>query len=102
MDGEKSLPMVMMLRGENSRVVVEAAKQRLAEMAKGSGVGDKNCHLLEGRPATEVHNLCDKLSIDLVVIGTHGQAGLQLLLGSTANSVLHGSKCDVLAVRLPG
>jgi universal stress protein A len=25
--------------------------------------------------------------------------GLQLLLGSTANAVLHGAKCDVLAVR---
>ncbi|RMF19855.1 MAG: universal stress protein, partial [Gammaproteobacteria bacterium] len=25
---------------------------------------------------------------------------LQLLLGSTANGVLHGAKCDVLAVRI--
>ena len=39
-------------------------------------------------------------SIELVVIGTHGQKGLQLLLGSTANAVLHGAGCDVLSVRV--
>ena len=37
---------------------------------------------------------------DDVVLGTHGQKGVQLLLGATANSVLHGSSCDVLAVRV--
>jgi len=38
--------------------------------------------------------------MDLIVLGTHGQKGVQLLLGTTANSVLHGSNCDVLAVRI--
>ena len=38
--------------------------------------------------------------MDLIVLGTHGQKGVQLLLGATANSVLHGSCCDVLAVRV--
>ena len=41
-----------------------------------------------------------KEGIDLIVLGTHGQRGVQLLLGATANSVLHGSACDVLAVRV--
>jgi universal stress protein A len=35
-----------------------------------------------------------------VVLGTHGQKGVQILLGSTANSVLHGANCDVLVVRV--
>lgn len=39
---------------------------------------------------------------DLVVVGSHGRHGLALLLGSTANAVLHGAPCDVLAVRLHG
>lgn len=38
--------------------------------------------------------------IDLIVVGSHGRHGLALLLGSTANAVLHGAPCDVLAVRL--
>ncbi|MBL8251963.1 MAG: universal stress protein [Candidatus Competibacter sp.] len=38
--------------------------------------------------------------IDLIVVGSHGRHGLALLLGSTANAVLHGAPCDVLAVRI--
>jgi universal stress protein A len=38
--------------------------------------------------------------MELIVLGTHGQKGVQLLLGATANSVLHGADCDVLAVRV--
>ena len=38
--------------------------------------------------------------VDLIVIGGHGRHGLALLLGSTANAVLHGAPCDGLAVRI--
>ncbi len=37
---------------------------------------------------------------DLIVVGSHGRHGMRLLLGSTANAVLHSAKCDVLAVRV--
>ena len=57
----------------------------------------KICH---GNPANEIHKFIKDEGIDLIVLGTHGQSGLQLLLGSTANSVLHGVSCDVLAVRI--
>jgi universal stress protein A len=48
----------------------------------------------------EIHRLARELRCDLVVVGSHGRHGLALLLGSTANDVLHGAQCDVLAVRL--
>ena len=38
--------------------------------------------------------------VDLIVIGSHGRHGLERLLGSTANAVLHAAPCDVLAVHL--
>ena len=38
--------------------------------------------------------------VDLIVVGSHGRHGLSLLLGSTANAVLHSAPCDVLAVRI--
>jgi len=42
----------------------------------------------------------ERLKPDLIVMGSHGRHGIRLLLGSTANGVLHTVKCDVLAVRL--
>lgn len=45
-------------------------------------------------------NLAEKLKVDLLVVGSHGKHGAGLLLGSTANAILHAAKCDVLAVRV--
>jgi universal stress protein A len=53
-----------------------------------------------GRPETEIHHVAEEIGADLVVVGSHGRHGLSLLMGSTANGVLHGAKCDVLAVRV--
>ncbi|MCY1401873.1 Universal stress protein family protein [compost metagenome] len=59
-----------------------------------------NAHLTYGQPRQEIHNLAKEDGCDLIVVGSHGRHGLALLLGSTANDVLHGAPCDVLAVRL--
>ena len=53
-----------------------------------------------GRPETEIHNTADEIGADLIVVGSHGRHGLALIFGSTANGVLHGAACDVLAVRV--
>jgi universal stress protein A len=53
-----------------------------------------------GNPSNEIHNLAKEIQAYLIMIGTHGQSGLKLLLGSIANAVLHGVKCDVLAVKI--
>ncbi len=57
-------------------------------------------HLAYGQPRQEIHRLAEEKGCDLLVVGSHGRHGLALLLGSTANDVLHGAPCDVLAVRL--
>ncbi|MBB3104853.1 universal stress protein [Azomonas macrocytogenes] len=61
----------------------------------------EQCHLAYGQPRQEVHRLAQEQNCDLIVVGSHGRHGLALLLGSTANDILHGAPCDVLAVRLP-
>jgi universal stress protein A len=73
---------------------------KLAGLGGEFGVSAANLHFLNGVPAKEIHRFVDENDVDLVVMGTHGQKGVQLLLGSTANSVLHGCSCDVLAVRI--
>lgn len=76
------------------------SKVRLEEIAKTHEIPEENVYALIGNAADEIHDLAEELGSDVIVIGTHGQSGLRLLLGSTANAVLHGAKCDVLSVRV--
>lgn len=75
-------------------------KTKLVKWSGESGIAEDNTHFLNGTPAREIHRFAEENRCDLIVLGTHGQKGVQLLLGSTANSVLHGASCDVLAVRV--
>ena len=78
----------------------EQAKSHLAEFAASIGVPTERQYLIFGRPEAEIHRLADEQRVDVIVVGSHGRHGLALLLGSTANGVLHGAKTDVLAVRV--
>lgn len=57
-------------------------------------------HIEFGDPADRVHKLAEQLGCDLIVSGSHGKSGIKLLLGSTASSIVHGARCDVLTVRI--
>lgn len=72
----------------------------LADFAEDFGVPEGHRHLVFGRPESEIHRIAESEAMDLIVVGSHGRHGLALLLGSTANGVLHGASCDVLAVRV--
>lgn len=82
--------------------------QRLAKQAETKLQAMIDLHRLQnatqqvevGTPKREIVRIADELNTDLIIIGSHGRHGLQLLLGSTANGVLHLAKCDVLAVRV--
>ncbi len=78
----------------------EQAKSHLAEFGKTLGVASDNLHLIFGRPESEIQRVAQAKGADVIVVGSHGRHGLALLLGSTANGVLHGATCDVLAVRV--
>lgn len=80
--------------------IEEQACARLADFAARFNVAPARRHLAFGRPESEIHRLAKAESMDLIVVGSHGRHGLALLLGSTANGVLHGASCDVLAVRV--
>ena len=78
----------------------EQAKSHLAEFATKLGIAEDRQYLIFGRPESEIHRVAETKEADLIVVGSHGRHGLALLLGSTANGVLHGARCDVLAVRV--
>ena len=83
--------------------IQEQAQSSLDDFCEAAGVPDAHRYLIFGRPETEIHRIAMSADIDAIVVGSHGRQGLALLLGSTANGVLHGASCDVLAVRVgPG
>ncbi|NNC54298.1 MAG: universal stress protein [Pseudomonadales bacterium] len=79
---------------------IEFARQELRHAAIKFQIPEQNCHVNLGKASSGVHAFAREHSCDLVVIGSHGKHGLQLLLGSTATAILHGANCDVLAVRI--
>jgi universal stress protein A len=63
--------------------------------ARGGGL------LQDGPAAPAILRAAEELPAQLLVLGTHGRTGLtRLALGSVAESVVRGSPCSVLIVRL--
>ena len=77
----------------------QASKQLAAYVDKYT-IEEADQHIIVGRAETEIHRFAKDKQVDLVVVGSHGRHGFALLLGSTANGVVHGADCDVLAVRV--
>lgn len=81
-------------------ILVKEAQNSIMALGKKLSLPAENL-LVKVGPATQVIiDTAKELGADLIVIGSHGRHGIRLLLGSTANGVLHGAHCDVLAVRL--
>lgn len=78
----------------------QQAETQLRGLCNKLSIPAEHLHIALGRPENEIHALADSLNTDLIVVGSHGRHGLALLLGSTSNGVLHGAKCDVLAMRV--
>lgn len=83
----------------------EAQAQALEHLTKtgaGLGVAAEDVHAVIGAPSPQIVDTAKDLGVDLIVLGSHGKHGLGLLLGSTANGVLHHAQCDVLTIRIKG
>ena len=92
---------VMMSKANYEDKSHTAAKERLAAYVKQHNLETNQQIIAVGHPETEIHRLVKEHDINLVVIGSHGRRGFQrFMLGSTANGVLQGAACDVLAVRV--
>jgi len=80
--------------------LLDMAKNRLSQFAAGLDIPEAQRWMEIGSPKLEIVRIAEENQVDLIVVGSHGRHGLALLLGSTANGVLHHAKCDVLAVRI--
>ncbi len=79
--------------------LLKRAKDQLEDTGRRFGVPAARQYLERGHAPTQILRLAQDKGVDLIIVGSHGRHGWRLLLGSTANAVLHGARCDVLAVR---
>ena len=85
---------------ETQNLIESRAREKLNELVTNAELGSATQIVRVGQTAAELRALAKELNADLIIVGSHGRHGFALLLGSTANDVLHGSHCDVLAVRI--
>ena len=80
--------------------LINNAKQPIEALLKKLDLENIQVLYEFGNAANEIVQYADDNGVDLIVLGSHGRHGVKLLLGSTANAVLHHASCDVLAVRV--
>ncbi|MGZ4954193.1 MAG: universal stress protein [Methylobacter sp.] len=91
---------VISLAEDSGYDLLEAEKAKLMQIGDQLGAAQADRWMIWGTPKQEIVKFAERENIDLIVVGSHGRHGLALLLGSTANSVLHYAGCDVMAIRL--
>ena len=83
-------------------ILVSNAKEELAKIGAALNVPKEQQLVKVGPAKVLILEQAKEMGADLIIVGSHGRHGIRLLLGSTANAVLHGAECDVLAVRCRG
>jgi len=84
----------------NETEMLEQAKKSLEKFCQQQKLDNAELHTLLGTPKYEIAQFVKEQQCDLVVLGSHGRHGINILLGSTANAVLHEMPCDILAVKI--
>ena len=94
------LPYSTIMGTEVESVLLEHTKKEMEKLGKSLGVKKEDQIIKFGPAKFIILEEADRVKASLIIVGSHGRHGVRMLLGSTANAVLHGAKCDVLAVRL--
>ena len=78
-------------------------KAAMENHAQAFSISDNNTHIGEGLPEDVIQNQALALDAELVILGTIGRTGLSAaLIGNTAEHVIDGLNCDVLALKPDG
>lgn len=78
---------------------INDAKKSVHQFAEKFDINEKDCWIEVGNTKAVILDVAKKCKADLIVIGSHGHHGLSMILGSTANAVLHHADVDVLTVQ---
>jgi universal stress protein A len=92
--------LVPVMPAEIEETLLQRTRGFLETLVGEASITDVQQIVEVGSVKHEILRFADEHGCDLIVIGAHGRHGVATLLGSTANAVLHGTRCDVLCVRL--
>jgi len=90
--------------GPSAEELLAAARKEMDRFLADHPAGEVKVvkRLLRGRPFLELIRYARREQMDLIVMGTHGRAGLShVLMGSVAEKVVRKSPCPVLTIRHP-
>ena len=94
--GEFSIPVDMNLE----QSLEQDVRKEMQKLGQKYGIAPEHQYLESGSVKLAVTDLAQTLHTDLIVTGTHGHHGFDVLLGSRANAILHRAQCDVLVIRI--
>lgn len=80
----------------------EAQREAFAALAERHGVPADCRHFIEGVPVPTICAFATGHLTDVIVMGTVQHGGLDKLLGSTAEHLLHRAPCSVMAIKPSG
>ena len=81
--------------------LMDAARDRLTNMARDAGLNDTELRIELGLPAATLVRVAEETGADLIVVGHHERHGLAVLFGAgTDSGVLHHAPCDLLAIHV--
>ncbi len=94
------MPSMTPVPGPTSEIIKSDREAALRDFVAESGVTRPACQaVLFGPPARTIVSYARDRRADLIVMGTHGHTGLErLLVGSTAERVVHDAECPVLTI----
>lgn len=94
--GEFSIPVDMNLE----QSLEQEIRKEMQKLGQKYEIPVAHQYLETGSVKVAVTELAQNLHADLIVAGTHGHHGFDVLLGSRANAILHSASCDVLVIRI--
>lgn len=77
----------------------EEAKAVLAAIADELDIPAERQYVYTGNAAHQIIDAAKALEMDGIIIGAHAHTALPNFLGTTANTILHRSHCDVITLR---
>ena len=80
--------------------MLKHAEQSLQNISEKQNLQNAELNVQLGTPKHEISQFVKDNNCDLIVMGSHGRHGISLLLGSTANAILHAMPCDILTIKL--